>query len=132
MVEPRKQWQENLEKLIEGYYRLDLEEKQIKAEKVELKNEILEIMKKHSISRFCVNNKLEAIYIIKKKLPSNISLIKKVLEKVWSKVASKKISYEIDRKQVEKLIKEGKVDKEKWEAILVPEETFLVKSLGPK
>lgn len=127
-----EQWQEKLGELMERCYKAKTREKKAKKEKEETRAEILQMMKEHVVSRIVLRG-LEAVHTIKKKLPSDVTLLKPILKEYWTKVAKKVLRYEINRKKIEEdLIPRGKVDKKSYEALLIPEDQLSVKKVKVK
>lgn len=125
MTVPEKQWQERLGNLMEEYYRVDRARKRLRKQQKELRAMILRIMKQNGRSRIILRG-LEALYVVRKKLPEE-SALRKFFGRFWKVVARRRIIYDILKDEVERLIREGKIDRESYENILIPEDVLIVK-----
>lgn len=118
-------WQEKLSGLMKEYHKIDQEEKQLEIQRKKLRGQILVIMKKRSVKRISLAE-LEAIYTVKKNLPKE-SILREFFGSFWQVVARKKPKYVIIKGEVKRLIEQGKIDKEAYKKILVPEDQLRVK-----
>ena len=117
-------WQEKLSGLMKEYYEVDQKEKQLKTQREELRSEVLVIIKKRSIKRITLGG-LEAIYTEKKNLPKE-SILREFFGSLWKVVARKKPKYVIIKGEVKRLIEQGKINKEAYEKILIPEDQLRI------
>lgn len=125
MAVPKKQWQENLGKMVLDYFKADQVEKEAKKKKKELKDPIVAIMKEHKITRYVFQG-VSALLTVKEKLPDDIPLLKSIIGPFWGVVARQKISYDINREMVDKYIKKGEIDEEEWKNALIYEDALKV------
>ena len=117
-------WQEKLSGLMKEYHEVDQEGKQLEIQRKKLREKILVIMKGRSIKRISLEG-LEAVYTEKKNLPKE-SILREFFGRFWNTIARKRVKYDILRKEIERLIEQGKIDKEAYEKILVPEDQLKV------
>ena len=118
----------DISRAIITYYALKKHKEELEKSLATLRKKIIEAMKKDGFKEINCES-IKALYLEKENLIKDYDKIREVLGNYWNTVARKQVTYTVDRKDLERLLKEGKITEEDYKKIIEIKEVLIVEKI---